>query len=475
MEPGRRSAVLGSIRRGASTFGVKTFASSVSPTRLGEDSWAEVILNRDQYKRRQALRRSMSPLSIDPVQGVLSSANRMRADYHEYLTTGALSAIGGGKSKHGIFLLTDEEYRALGRLGDAEEEVLKVFVNTQDVLPYAAVVGRSPMRLIYLPAPASGGGSAPFPARMPSLQRHLLLFRPLLEAKTERYGEDRPWWSLHRPRSQIVSRDSHDDRWADYAITPNWGGGGRLVVGLAPAGSIPAQGLNALLTPSDVPGAYASGVLNSTAIQELADTLPPGYLRRADFLELGAPLVPDIVQLVAETAIRTADVVGQMADLATRFPLLLSSLRADIALASVPFDVWVPSPGPAAKTGTIQSVRLLELADRRSVGSQRVSQVDVTRDLLGLRVSAYGPERQDAFFSLALADDEEGLAEALAAYLRGAGASGARLRDIPALPVTTQPNELEPAYSADKTTLAELAQRYRSLRAIIDDALAPYL
>lgn len=476
MDPAQRRQVLGAVRRGASAYGVRTFRGAASPGALGAGSWSEATLDRAQLARRRALRGSAPVLALDPVQGVLSSANRMRTDYARTLPTETLTSIGWPTSKHGIFVLTDQETRALGTLTPTETSALRTFVNTVDVLPYAAVPPPDGDRLLYLPAADGDTRQSCFPQDMPAFHRHLQRFRPLLDRKVEQYGEDRPWWSLHRPRHEILARATGTGPWSDYALTPNWGGGGRLTVGLAPRGSVPAQGLNALLSPPGVPGAYVSAVLNSTVVQQLVSTLPPGYLRRADFQELGAPLgPPETVRLVAALGLRLADTVRTLAGLSRRFPELLPSLLRDVALADDPAGEWTPKTGPATTTGTVASVSWINEAERRAVGVHRIARVETGEDLRGLVVTAHGPLDSGAYIAFGLPDGEHAAATALAAMLRGAGRRAGRLRDIASMPVAISPARLAASHEADVHELTTVTDDYRGLRGQVDELLAAFL
>lgn len=473
LEPGARGYLLSALRRGASSYGVNTFAAPVSPNALGEEPWSEVILPRAQYERRRSMRAKTKPLNLDPEQGVLSSANRMRSGYHAFLTNNALQEIGGDSSKHGVFLLTDEEYRSLGNLSAAEQELAKVFVNTADVLPYAAVLPLKPNRLLYLAAPDDANANTPFPVEIPNVRRHLERFRGLLESKVAQYGEERPWWSLHRPRGKIVSRPSRDGRWADYAVTPNWGGGGRLTVGLPPAHSVPAQGLNALLAPLEVPGAYVAGILNSSAIQEMAETLPPGYLRRADFMELGVPMVGDIVDAVAHQAIEAADSVEKMVGLGERFPDLISSLQSNLSLPGFTGEAWSCGAIPQTRASTVGAVNWLSIVGRHAIGNHRIEAVQVVRDLLGLTVQCSGPEGSGA--SLTVGVKDEGAVEAVASSLRGAASRNIKLKDIAKLPISISSDEMVRHLDDDRSELSGVLSAYRAARDEIDSLVDPYV
>jgi len=477
LDPARRRQVLDAVRRGASAFGVRTFRGAASPGALGARSWSEATLDRAQLARRRAVRGTAPALPLDPVQGVLSSANRMRADYAAALPAGTLGAIGWPTAKHGIFVLTDQETQGLGSLTEAERSALRVFVNTADVLPYAAVPAAGGNRLLYLAAADRNGRQAAFPQGMPAFQRHLSQFRPLLDRKVDQYGEDRPWWSLHRPRPEIVARAAGTGT-ARLRAHPELGRRRPTDSRARPPRLGPrVQGLNALLSPAGVPGAYVSAVLNSTVVQQLALTLPPGYLRRADFQELGVPLgPPDTVQAVAALAVRLADTVRSLAALAGLFPGLLPALLDDIALANAPTALWRPADGPAATTGTVASVAWINELERRSVSTHRVRTVVIDDQTLhGLVVTAHGPADSGARVSFALPAGEQAAAEAFAATLLGAPSASNRLRDLAALPVPIAPARLAAGHLADIARLVPLTVQYRTLRAEIDAHLEAFV
>jgi N-6 DNA Methylase/Eco57I restriction-modification methylase len=470
-----REAIIDAMRRRRTANGVETFRAARSPNELGGASWSEVILAEADFARRQALRRA--PLDVDFEEGVLSAANRMRSAYAQLLDAATLTAVGWPGRNHGIFVLDAEERGALGLLTGAEARAVRPFANTQDLLPYATVLPADHDWMLYLPAPPSGPDrrrDAPFPPDMPALERHLRRFKPILDSKLKSYNETRPWWSLHRSRPSIAAHDREDARWANYCLTANWGVGGRLVVGLAPARSVPAHGMHALLPPSGVPASYVNAVINSTAVQALADTLPPGYLRREDLAELGIPLVEDSVDELARLGEDLANRVVTLVEmLAPQFPKLRAALLDDLSLAVVPDSAWALGPGPLALSGQLQDVAWVAAVRQTGGVGTRIRDVSISETLFGMSVvGSAGPQSDTAsHISVDLATQDRDVAEAVAALLRGIATNGGTFRDVPALSVPIDAGTLVAQHAEERVALNTWVAGYWAARAQVDEIL----
>ena len=184
-----RDAVLAAIRRRRTASGVATYRGARSPNSLGGASWSEVALSTDDLQRRLALR--TAPLEVDFEEGVLSGANRMRAAYAEHLDVATQRAVEWPTRRHGIFVLAADEVASLGALTPDEQSAVRPFVNTQDLLPYAAVLPTEHDSILYMASPTGGPTrrrDAEFPSNMPSLERHLRRFKPIHDAKLEQYN-----------------------------------------------------------------------------------------------------------------------------------------------------------------------------------------------------------------------------------------------------------------------------------------------
>ncbi len=483
-----RARVLKAIRDGSrSAANVRTFNARRSPNNLGGGSWGELVLTQTQLRQRDHLTRGQQ-IELDASEGVITTANSLTSKTESLLTVRDLNAVGGEGSKAGIQLLTAEEVAALGTLTRAEKDAVRRIVNTRDVYPYAAVVPDDAARVIYLARPDVTDRDltneqvltgTPFPSGMPNLEEHLTRFKPLLEAKARGWAERRPWWSVHRARADIVGdAGATPSGWANYCLMARWGSGGRLTVGRAPASTSPASGLHVLRPHDDVvPAAYLAALYNSTLYQEIADSLPPGQLRKAELQRIGVPLLDEHVTTLVDAADTLAGLVTDIVRKQTqRFPLLAESLRGNVALTDPTEHAWLPARGPRNLWGTLKQVRWVdELAQHRAAATP-LGEVHVLESLLGhqVKVTVRGSDRPAAVITLT-GDADGHTAEALAANLRAVAYTGGKVRDLAAIPLPTDPAGLVDAYTADRAALDNSVSRYHAQRALIDDTLTDAL
>lgn len=443
-----RARVLEAIEKGSRrAAGVVTFRSSVSPGTLEGKSWSAVTLTRKQYSRRQRLSRFSEPLSLDTDEGVISGADKMTPRIADQLPGNTVAALGGRDSRAGIFVLSKQEVGQLGVLNDEERALLLPLVNTRNVLPYAAILPPDPPHIAYLAAPERDASQTreqiqnmAFPDGLPRLCDHIVQFRPLLQRKVEGYGEKRPWWTLHRPRPDIAGHMHGSGSWANYALTTRWGAGQRLVVGLAPTGSLPASGLHALFSPT-ADAAYLVGLMNSTPVQELADTLPPGEVRVEDLRELNLPMVSEVSGDISSSAL---DLAAKVHDLVTRlapaFPGARDALLDDLDLAVLPEGAWLPNTPPGLATGNYGSVTWVQEMTQGHGQAVPIVDVRTAEELWGHMVIAQGPGR--SHFTIHLGHASEDLAAAVQSHLFGLKMEGTRLSDLPNCLVPIRSDEL---------------------------------
>lgn len=482
-----RGAVLNSIRNSKSGADVQSFNARRSPNKLGEDSWADVVLTQSQLKQRDHLATG-DQIVLDVSEGVITSANNLTGKTQDLLSGKDLAAVGGSGSRAGIQLLTKYEVANLGVLTETEKGAVRRQLNTKDVYPYAAVVPADSPSIIYLPKPSDIDStltdeqvvtSTPMPDDMPHLEQHLKQFRALLEAKTTAWRERRPWWSVHRARQEIVGDAGIDTSgWASYCVMARWGGGGTLCVGLAPAGTSPASGLHVLRSHGDiVPAAYLTALYNSTLYQEIAESLPPGHLRKAELQRIGVPLRAEFQRTLVEAASTLAELVNTLIHQHDeRFPQLGESLRGNVALTDSTSYSWLPKPGPTTKSGPIASVEWVDHLGTHRAGTIPIGAVRVAENLLGhqIEVMIRGTERRAATITLN-AEVGEDAADALAANIRAVAAFGGKVRDLNVITVPTDVRSLVTSYAEDRASLAETVALYRDRRQVIDDILAAML
>jgi hypothetical protein len=466
-----RARLLKAVREGKSNANVRTFNGGRSPNRLGEASWGEVVLTQAQLRQREHLTVG-EQIRLDASEGVITTANNLTAKTENLLNGKDLSAVGGPGSRAGIQLLTAGEVKALGKLTKAEEDAVRRIVNTKDVYPYAAVVTDAAQRVLYLPKPGDIDSdltdeqvrtTTPLPDDMPAVAAHLTHFRSLLEEKARGWGERRPWWTVHRARADIVGDAGlTTSGWANYCLISRWGAGGRITVGRAPSRTSPASGLHVLRAHDDVvPAAYLAALYNSTLYQEIAKTLPPGQLRKAELRRIGVPLRAEYVDTLVDAAGTLAHLVTDLVrSHSLRFPLLTESLRDNVALTDTTSQVWQPAPGPKTLWGSLSHVTWVDHLARHRSAATPLGEVRVEENLLGhqVGVTVRGSDRPAAVITLGSNCDEH-IAEALAASLRGVAETGGKVRNLNDVLLPIDAAGLVKAYASDTESLDETRQQ----------------
>jgi hypothetical protein len=473
-----RREILGAMARGRTAFNVESFASSVSPNTLGGGSWGEVLLTAEQTARRARLRDIATPIVFRMEEGAITGIDRLQPTAEGNMTAAQMAAVGGPGRRPGVFSLTPAEVTGLGQLNAAETSVIRRVVNTRDVFPYAAILAPDAFAIINLPRPEQAGlqGMPPaavrdlaFPVGLPSLERHLRTFEQVLRAKVVGYDERRPWWSIHRARPGIAAREGEHAAWADYAVTSRWGSGGKLLVGLAPRRSMPASGLHAVMPAAPVSAAYMVGLMNATAVQDIAESLPPGLLRQEDLTALGLPFIEgDVGEEIAALAVQQADEVVSLVRIhGGRWPKLRDALREDVALGTVVDDSWVPQPGHVTTWGTVRSVPWVEVEAVANLGTRPVASVAVENTLFGLAVELR--DDRERVLRLRVAGGDESLVEAVAAVAEGLRTQQSTLTSVLDAPIPTNATLLVEQLQVHRMALSEAIGRYRVRRARIDE------
>ena len=474
--PATRQPSLDAIREGrnapASTL-VHTFPSRRDPSRLGGESWAEVVMTLTQITRRDAVRRSTNKAGLVMSEGVIATPQRLRANQRRYLPQETLSLLSAIGTNEGLFELTEAELGALtdsaSQLTSAENDHVRAVINTRDVYPYACVLPTSPNRLIWLPT-SHGGTNGEFPEDMPTLHQHLRQFKPLLESIVEGYRANRPWWSAHRARLELIEGHSGAGEWADFATMSRWGDK-KLLTGLAPIHSLPLSGLHAFTGSGETSAAYLVGLINSTPVQELAEAIAPGSVSQKDIEELGLPQFSRAVAEAIET--RVLSLANIVKALITRhslvWPDIADSLREDMSLGRDVFDSWIPVAS-RRNWGTLASVNWVRIEGAGTV-SGTVEGTELTDDLLGTHLVvnfSRGRIRVDV-------DEHQAhdLRVLLQAMVRGLGR--ATPPKVLAMPVPISADTLVADWQRNHEEVTMLIGHYQQLRneidAIVLDAL----
>jgi len=480
-----RQAHLNLIRSGSSSKaqGIESFRAGRSPQALGASSWGEVVLTAKEVASRDRIRSLPQLEGLRVVEGVIAAPLRLNAKADETLPRPTLELLGWPDRKAGVFLLNSEEVQALGHLTESERHALRAVINTVDVLPYAAVLDSKGDRLIYLPKPLeidettsyADAVAYPFPNGMANLERHLTRLKPLLEVTVNGYNDKRPWWSLHRSRAEIVDA-LESEGWSDFCVTTRWGNGARLLVGLAPAESVPASGLHALrIAEKSKSAAFLCGLYNSSIFQELAESLPPGQIKAHELLGLGLPDPgPEVWNEVAKRALLQAQRVTEMIQRHDQsFPKLRESLRSDVSLDVLDTSAWLPPAHGGPSWGTIDSVGWIELSEPRGSQAKRITDVELEEDLLGrVLLVAHRDIANESSLRLNLGHDvSDDELSAVRAYLLGLAAIGKHLRDLGGSPVPLNVSTLRDVFNRDVLDLNAVVLDYRQRRGEIDQLL----
>lgn len=484
---GRRKVLRSILRASSNSSDVRHFTSLISPNALKSTSWADVVLDKSQLAQRAHLTQGQQ-VEILASEGVITTANSVTAKTEPLLSGEVLPQIGGPGSKAGVQLLTQAEVSELRPLTETETRALRLVINTKDVYPYAVVPPRDAAYVVYLPKPEvidprlhddQVRSGLPFPADMPNLESHLSKFRPILESKARTWGERRPWWSLHRARTEIVdSANAPETGWSNYCVVSRWGSGGKFVAGLAPTRVSPASGLHAIRAAKDVvPASYLAALYNSSLYQEIAESLPPGQLRKADLERIGIPLRPQLVDAISEISVRLAtSVTGIVRIHSERFPSVGEALRQNCALVDPMEDRWLPLVGPNTHWGKLERLAWVESIKSTRAGSTGLGTVFVTETLLGneIQISERGSVRPAATVTLS-PDTSLAVAEALAASIRAYSDGGGKVRGLPEIMAPLRADSLAELFRDDRESLLRVVDAYRADRKEIDSLLERFV
>lgn len=94
----------------------------------------------------------------------------------------------------GVFVLSPDELNSI-QINDDEKDVIKNFIKNSNIKKYSFESNKD--KLIYLRWEDNL-------FKYPNIKNHLLRFKDILKDQADRYGEDYPWFALHRPRDQNI-------------------------------------------------------------------------------------------------------------------------------------------------------------------------------------------------------------------------------------------------------------------------------
>lgn len=243
---------------------------------------------------------------------------------------------------------------------------------------------------------------------------------------------------------------------------------------MAPAGAIPKSGLHAITGgDQDTSAAYLVGLFNSTPILDLAEALAPGSVSQEDIEALGLPQLPaGDTQQIEGAARALADLVHTLVtQTSTRWPDLLSALKGDPFLLSLPDRSWNPQTPPRT-WGSLGSVGWVTLSVSNGARGP-IASIDVTHDLFGPRLEI---SFRTGHASVEVPHESaNSTLEAIKALVSGQDVNqgaGANLQDVP---IAISPAATLEAYGADRADLQRQVNEYRAHRESIDSTLNRFI
>jgi hypothetical protein len=179
--------------------------------------------------------------------GVHSNADAVKSTDLSRLRPDQRQGIAEGD---GIFILTKEEKNSL-QIPDEEKGVVKITYKNSDIAPYI-IEPAAPLFMLYI-------DNSFKPDSYPTILRHLKRFRPILESRLERYGENYSWYRLHRPHQR-----QHYE--SEKIVAPRWGK--RIDFAYEPGGRYENSDINLFIKRPEVEEdiKYFLALLNSVAL-----------------------------------------------------------------------------------------------------------------------------------------------------------------------------------------------------------------
>jgi hypothetical protein len=401
-------------RNSPKTLGLVSFRSQRSPGQLLGNSWAEVIMTKDQIDARNALSNHPSKVEIQMSEGVIATPLRLRQKHLPLVSRKTADEFSHQTDGLGVFELNDREYQGLLEAGltKTEKMHLKRVVNTKDVFPYATVAGDDKRWLIWLPY----RGDKRFPEDMPVLFDHLKQFRELLEDVIQGYKAKRPWWSVHNPRVALFDGHEGGKGWSDLALTSRWGDR-KLVSGLMPQGMVPSSSLHAFTGQSlSSSASYLVGILNSSLVAGIASAIAPGSISQDDIRDLGLPLLPKkFVKGIEDLTLELADEVENLVQRVSKvFPEIPDCLRKDIQFSDSFLSAWSPLFGSHVIRASVIAAKWLKVETHSPSG--RIRSVRLVDDIFGQHVEVTCDQGK---IELAPVSMSRSLLEMIAVFCRG--------------------------------------------------------
>lgn len=129
----------------------------------------------------------------DVNQGLVSRAHKVSSTFLEQIVDKTVQDY-DIKLGDGVFVLSKEEASSIDK---RDRGIMKPFYKNSDIRRYAIKESSEPEYVIYTTKDTKIGS-------YPSVHDYLVKFKSALEATRDEYGEDYPWYKLHREREQYI-------------------------------------------------------------------------------------------------------------------------------------------------------------------------------------------------------------------------------------------------------------------------------
>jgi len=145
---------------------------------------------------------------LEPKQGVVPSVDRVTNTNIKYLPNEKIEKERIRKG-NGIFVLTQEEVEQLKLSVDEKKLMIPSYHNAHVTSYYVDIPDLEKDYVLYIDKNIDLED-------YPSIKKHLMKFKEILQARLDRYGESYPWWRLHRLRDKSALL-------SEKIVVSNWG------------------------------------------------------------------------------------------------------------------------------------------------------------------------------------------------------------------------------------------------------------
>ncbi len=189
---------------------IDVFYSAVKQRKLDEEPWNQIWtkVNIDGFFLKVKGKTELLLDVLEPRQGIVPSVDKVTKTNIKYLPDEKIE-----KEKiqtgDGIFILTQEEVEQLKPSVDERELIIPSYHNAHITSYYVDIPDLEKDYVLYIDKNVNFED-------YPSIKKHLVKFKEILQARLDRYGENYPWWRLHRLREKRALL-------SEKIVVSNWG------------------------------------------------------------------------------------------------------------------------------------------------------------------------------------------------------------------------------------------------------------